>query len=390
MGFLAVVGPSGCGKSSLARAGVAATLAAAGQSVATITPGNDPERALADVDTKAGPYVPLLVDQLEELFTQCTDEGARQRFAAALGRRVASTPVLVTLRADHLAEVTRLGELAGWVERGIFLLGTLADDALRAAIVGPAARAGLRLESGLVELAVRDVTGRPGSLPMLSHALAATWERREAGMLTSAGYEAGGGVNGAVATTAERVVAELSPAGFRVAHDLLLRLVLVDTSNEAVRRRLDRGDVPNDSDSNQVLDALVRARLVTADEGTIEITHEAMVNAWPRLHDWLLEDREGQATMGHLAALRRDGAPRVATTPSSIGVPLAACRGVGSRPAPTLTAAEHEFLERSRLVHQNELDALWPPRPAVSAYNRACAASSSPSPCCWSSPLSPA
>lgn len=359
VGFLAVVGPSGCGKSSLARAGVAATLAAAGQSVATITPGNEPERALADVDTSAGPYVPLLVDQLEELFTQCTDEGARQRFAAALVRRVASTPVLVTLRADHLAEVTRLGELAVWVERGIFLLGTLADDALRAAIVEPAARAGLRLEPGLVELAVRDVTGRPGSLPMLSHALAATWERREAGMLTSAGYEAGGGVNGAVATTAERVVAELSPAGLRVAHDLLLRLVLVDTSNEAVRRRLDRSDMPDDIESNQVLDALVRARLVTADEGTIEITHEAMVDAWPRLHDWLLEDREGQATMGHLAraasgwsASGRDDAELYR------GSRLQRAEEWVHDTAPTLTAAEHEFLERSRLLHQNELDAL--------------------------------
>ena len=359
VGFLAIVGPSGSGKSSLARAGVAATLASAGRAFATMSPGSDPERVLAEVDASAGPYVALLVDQLEELFTQCADESARQRFAAAIVHRVAVAPVIVTLRADHLADVTRLGELASWIERGIFLLGTLADDALREAIVEPAGRAGLRLEPGLLELAVRDVTGRPGSLPMLSHALAATWERREAGMLTSAGYEAGGGVNGAVATTAERVVAGLSPAGLRVAHDLLLRLVLVDASNEAVRRRLDRGDVPDDSDSKQVLDALVRARLVTADEGTIEITHEAMVNAWPRLHDWLVEDREGQALMGHLTraasgwiAADRDEAELYR------GARLQRAEEWVLDKVPTLTAAEHEFLDRSRLRHQSEQDAL--------------------------------
>ena len=66
----------------------------------------------------------------------------------------------------------RFTELA---ERGLHLVRPLEGDALRAAIEGPAAQAGLRLERGLVDLLVRDTEGEPGALPLLSHALAETW-----------------------------------------------------------------------------------------------------------------------------------------------------------------------------------------------------------------------
>ena len=75
---------------------------------------------------------------------------------------------------------------------------------LRAAIEVPAAKVGLRLEPGLVDLLVRDVFGQPGALPLLSHALAETFEQREGPVLTAAGYRAVGGVQGAVAHAATR------------------------------------------------------------------------------------------------------------------------------------------------------------------------------------------
>ena len=147
----------------------------------------------------------LVVDQLEELFVLCDDPAARARFAAAVCRWAATAPVVVTLRADHLGEVAELPELAARVQAGIYLLGAMGEPQLRAAIEGPAAKAGLRLEPGLVDLLVRDVAGEPGALPLLSHALAETYERREGPVLTTAGYRAVGGVQGAVARAADEV-----------------------------------------------------------------------------------------------------------------------------------------------------------------------------------------
>ena len=82
---------------------------------------------------------------------------------------------------------------------------------LARAIEGPAGVAGLRLEPGLVDLVVRDADGQPGALPLLSHALAETWRRREAGLLTVDGYRAVGGISDAVAASAERLYDGLRP-----------------------------------------------------------------------------------------------------------------------------------------------------------------------------------
>ena len=65
---------------------------------------------------------------------------------------------------------------------------------LRRAIEGPAEQAGLRLEPGLVDLLVREVEGEPGALPLLSHVLRETWERREGATLTVDSYQRSGGI----------------------------------------------------------------------------------------------------------------------------------------------------------------------------------------------------
>ncbi len=137
---------------------------------------------------------------------------------------------------------------------------------LREAIEGPAQLAGLRLEAGLVELLVRDVEGEPGALPLLSHALAETWERREAGVLTVAGYRSSGGIRGAVAQSAERMWESL-PAEHRPdVRALLLRLVTLSRSGEVAGARAALATVAGDPRSRAVLDVLVRSRLVTTDQ----------------------------------------------------------------------------------------------------------------------------
>lgn len=184
------------------------------------------------------------------------------------------------------------------------VLGPLTTAELREAVSGPAKAVGLELEPGLAELIVREVsadgprgTHDAGVLPLLSHALLATWQRREAGRLTLSGYRAAGGIQGAVAATAEDAWTGLDPAARTAARLLLLRLVRLGEDTQATRRRGTRRQLAAESTdpgkTEESLEALVRARLVTLDAESVEITHEALLHAWPRLRDWIDEDRGG-------------------------------------------------------------------------------------------------
>ena len=195
-GWLCVVGSSGSGKSSLLRAGVAARW---GDAV-VLTPGASPA-PVADVDGL------LVVDQLEELWTICAEPELRDAFIDSLLEH--DGPVAVGIRADFYGNCGDYPAFAAKVSAHQLLLGAMTDEELRSAVVEPARAFGLRLEPGLVELLVREVANRPGALPLLSHALLATWERRDGRTLTLDAYRAAGGVGAAIAATAESVYAEL-------------------------------------------------------------------------------------------------------------------------------------------------------------------------------------
>ncbi|KMS87018.1 WD-40 repeat protein [Streptomyces regensis] len=253
----------------------------------------------------------VIVDQFEEAFTLCADETDRRVFIHFL--HAACTPpagpagpapvrVVLGIRADFYEQCLGYPELADALQHRHMVLGPLTSTELREAVTGPAKAVGLELEPGLAELIVREVSADgprgahdAGVLPLLSHALLATWQRRKAGRLTLAGYRAAGGIQGAVAATAERAWSGLDPAARAAARLLLLRLVRLGEDTQATRRRGTRRQLAEESSdpgkTEESLEALVRARLVTLDADTVEITHEALLHAWPRLRHWIDEGR---------------------------------------------------------------------------------------------------
>ncbi|MGW1772719.1 nSTAND1 domain-containing NTPase [Streptomyces sp. NPDC002104] len=294
----------------------------------------------------------LLVDQFEELFTLCADEEERRAFvrvllalAAPPAPAPASSPaappgtpydpavVVLGVRADFSGECLDLPELAAVFSDGLFVLPPMSVAELRESITRPAELSGLVLEPGLVPLLLRDAgvrdpgggdagsgnpAARPGggpeawpgeapssALPLMSHALMATWQRREGATLTVAGYEYAGGIQGAVARSAEQVFARLDPAGQRTVRRLLVRLVHLADGTGPTRRRMGRTALlEGEADTARAaaaLDAFVRARLISADSDTVEITHEALLHAWPRLRGWIHADRAGLLVHQHLA-----------------------------------------------------------------------------------------
>ncbi|SOC53571.1 BTAD domain-containing putative transcriptional regulator [Ornithinimicrobium cerasi] len=354
-GTLAVVGPSGSGKSSLVRAGVAAGLERAGRTVVIITPGAAPLDALSAVPAHGAPV--LVVDQCEEVVTLCSDEEERAVFLRAVAAHAERAPVVVALRADKLGEFTKHPEFARLVERGLYLLSAMDAAGLREAIEAPARQAGLLFEPGLVDLLVREVEGEPGSLPLLSHALRQTWLRREGSTLTVAGYQATGGIRGAVAQTADSVYDKAPEEERRILRDLLLRLVAPTPEGEPVRSRVPRRSVATDEAHEQMIETLVRARLLTSDEDVVEMAHESLARAWPRLREWLVDDVEGQRVWRHLT-LTADAWEGMGRPDSELyrGVRLARAVEWRDRSGTDLNAVEREFLVASETAYRSELD----------------------------------
>jgi WD40 repeat protein/DNA-binding SARP family transcriptional activator len=353
-GVLAVLGPSGCGKSSLVRAGLVAVLRREGLHCDVITPGRHPLGSLPPARTRGKPR-PLVVDQAEELFSLCRDAAERERFVELLAEHVQVAPLVLVLRADRMGDISAHPPLAQLVERGLYVLAAMSPGDLRTAIEGPARQAGLIIEPGLTDLLVREVENEPGALPLLSHALRETWLRREGRTLTVAGYQASGGIRGAVAQSAETLYREFDADRRRDLHDLLLRLVFPGTGGEPVRARLHRRQVITNPTQHELVDRLVRVRLVTSDDGVVEIAHEALARAWPRLRGWLEDDVEGQRILHHLSATAESWS--TLGRPSSElyrGSRLARAREWQERPHPDLTATEREFLDASVALAEAE------------------------------------
>ncbi|MFD0273113.1 hypothetical protein ACFVHB_04255 [Kitasatospora sp. NPDC127111] len=326
-----LVGASGAGKSSILRAGLLPALehrygadpATPWPALLLEAPGSRPLRALAtrwaqmvnrptaDLENELGagavpPGCPvLLVDQFEEVFSLCRDEQERSRFIAVLsGASAAGVRVVIALRADRYDSCLDHPELVRALRRRQVIVPQMSEDGLRASIEGPAALTGLVLEQGLVDLLLRDVGqgGDPSlgsALPFLSHALRETWVRRSGRTLTLAGYAATGGIWDSLTHTAETIHDDLDEEGRALLRDLMLSMVqLPDGREEAVRRQA-RLRVLREGRSHQqraslslLLDRLAAARLVTVGRGGAELTHEALLRAWPRLRDWITADRD--------------------------------------------------------------------------------------------------
>ncbi|WP_409180653.1 helix-turn-helix domain-containing protein [Amycolatopsis sp. VS8301801F10] len=327
--FVTVVGASGAGKSSLLRAGLIAQADEARQPVVAVTPGRRPveEVAVALAAASGGSATALrqdivgdpeglhraarqllaarqaegdllvVVDQFEELFTLCHDPGERTGFLAALiadaTAETSRARVVVGVRADFYAHCCAHPDLARTMNGSAqVVVGPMTSDQLCTAVTGPAAAAGLSVESALLAELLAEAVGEPGALPLVSHALLQTWRRRRGVVLPLAGYREAGGIRHALAETAETVYESFDAAQRSAARELFLRLTAPGEGAEDTKRRLRRDEI-DDPDLPEVLASLVAARLVVMDRDTVEIAHETLIRSWPRLQRWLDEDREG-------------------------------------------------------------------------------------------------
>lgn len=111
----------------------------------------------------------VIVDQFEEVFTLCHDAEEREAFVAALLHAAHTSGsrcrVALAVRSDFYTHCTRLPALVDVLAEAHLPVGPMTLDELRAAIVRPAARAGLTVEGALLAALTTDAHGRSGALP---------------------------------------------------------------------------------------------------------------------------------------------------------------------------------------------------------------------------------
>lgn len=305
--FVGVFGASGVGKSSLLRAGLVPRIREGAlddeycRSSIVITPAEldtSPSvlnRVIGEASSKDS--LVLVVDQFEEIFTLCPNADERTAFIGALlAASQTRCRVVLGVRADFYGHCAQHPALVDALQDGQLLVGPMGPEELRQAIMGPATKAGCTVQTALVSRLVADATGQPGVLPLLSHALLETWRRRRGTTLTLAGYEAAGGIQHAIAQTAERTYTTLETEQRTVARQVFLRLTALGDGTEDTKRRLATTELDDDVNTQVVLDRLAHARLLTLDRDGVEIAHEALIRSWPRLRDWLNHDRDGLRT----------------------------------------------------------------------------------------------
>ncbi len=261
------------------------------------------ESAVARISGEGDGLV-LVVDQAELLFSGNVDERNRSLFFRILSECASSRSLLILLcaRTERYEACREALVTAGAANVRHLVLDAMSPHELRDVITEPAKAAGLVLESGLPAVILGDlgVAGGaapdPGTLALLARVLPGMWRFRHDGMLTAAGYRAGGGINAAVVSADGAVWPLLSDADRATARALLIRLIRVDLATGQIRRAVaDPADLRAGAEDGEavtrLLDLLAAARLITLDAGSVRIAHEALLHAWPRLKAWIDHDR---------------------------------------------------------------------------------------------------
>ncbi|MDR1227445.1 MAG: TIR domain-containing protein [Azoarcus sp.] len=337
--LLILSGASGCGKSSLARAGIVAGLKNGGitgseaWAYATLIPNDRPldslanavvgglaqnpadavkltvaiENDLRDGDEKTlnryllqageGKKFVVLVDQFEETFTLCRDDGIRRAFIDnllfAASQHNGPGIVILTVRSDFYQFLIDACGIARPEYVGCLRpIGSVEENELRAAIVEPAQAASVEFAPELLDR-MREET-EPRDLPLLQDILFKLWPYRVRGTIPLDAYKAIGGVRGALAQRADAIHHSFSPDEQTIVRHIFLRLLRINEDALVTRQRMARANLAREGEKERVeaiVDRLVKERLLVTDAGKVEIIHEALVKNWPALEGWLEEGR---------------------------------------------------------------------------------------------------
>ncbi|WP_045056810.1 nSTAND1 domain-containing NTPase [Aliterella atlantica] len=349
--LVSVIGASGSGKSSVVFAGLVAELRQQGSwEIMAFRPGQRPFQAIAAAWVKLrmpnmpaaeqllsiiqlaeawhtdetalyavveeaiwqalGTKLLIVIDQFEELYTQCQDTLECQAFIDRLLKVVElpNVALVLTLRTDFLGQALTYPPLADVLQHGNRMLGAMSRTELQAAIAQPAALLGVTLEEGLTDRMIEAVSHSKGNLPLLEFALQELWGKKQGTQLTHAAYEEIGGLEAAVARHAEQAYNKLSELEKERSRQIFLQLVRPSEGTVNTRRVATRAEM---GDNWELVTHLASERLIVTGQDaiakteTVELVHEALIQEWSRLRSWIKENREFRLWQERLRAAMR-------------------------------------------------------------------------------------
>jgi tetratricopeptide (TPR) repeat protein len=373
---VAVVGTSGSGKSSLIRSGLIPSLqggfmagAGSGWRIATMRPGDDPignlARALDAPDVlgvegelattnrilveatlrrsgvglveavrqarmPADENVLVLVDQFEELFRfrrnrhlhDSRDEAMAfvRLLLEAAAQQQAPIFIVLTMRSDFIGDCMDFRGLPDAVNAGLYLVGRMTRDGMRAAISGPVAVAGGAVTPRLVNRILNDIGDDHDQLPVVQHALMRMWEfwaaANDGDPIDIDDYEAVGTTAHALSLHAEEAYLDCEGVGKAGVIERVFK-ALTDTFADArgIRRPTSVAELAAitgapESDIVQVVDFFrregrsfltPRPRVPLSSSTIVDVAHESLMRCWDRLITWAEEEREAAAFYARLS-----------------------------------------------------------------------------------------
>ncbi len=307
--LLGLIGPSGAGKSSLLRAGLTPA-APEGWDVILCQPRAEAfDRLSVALEGWRGQNGQALwvVDQFEELFT-LHDEETQARFAELLGRASESgIHVLLSMRDDFLIRCHAHPALEPVFDKLTPVL-PLEGAALRKALVEPARASGYRFEDeALVAEILTEVSRERGALPLLAFAASKLWEKRdrEGRRLTREAYLAIGGVAGALAHHAEATLSSIGVERERIVREIFRNLTTASGTRVPMGSEELLTVFPDREGAERVPGKLIDARLLTSAGREVEVIHESLLSAWPRLVRWQAEEAAGAVLRDQLRQAAR-------------------------------------------------------------------------------------
>lgn len=245
----------------------------------------------------------IFIDQFEDLFSSQTSKNKEfTRDLLSLVEDFFNVTIIITVRSDFYSDLLQSG-FDSWLEAGQVNTSRISSEEMKESILKPAEGVGLRLEPGLAQLIVDDLsTTTKNPLPLLQFTLTRLWELEHgSNALTSSKYTDIGRAVGSLTMWADETYYSFDDIEQKLVKQLFTRLVRCGSANTPdTRIHLKISNIEKSlkeiSALGGVLRKLIDSRLIVSydDNGEeyIEIIHDVLVREWQLLQRWVLESRE--------------------------------------------------------------------------------------------------
>lgn len=279
--------------------------------------------------TKGVKSLILVIDQFEEIYTYGTPKDQRDAFinnllcatdaAKYFSRKVS---VILTMRSDFLGKTHECPKLnVLFAAPSGFYVPIMQKEQLAIAISEPAKRSGHTFTEETIDLLLEQSRGQEGALPLLQFALTQIWEGllQEPRALPINTLRKIGGVGGALASKTQEAYDLLrTDQEKQIARSIFLKLIFLNDDNRKTRRRASILDLLIEDYKEQSVREVVahfaqsKVRILVTSAAIdnpnleiVEIAHEALIDNWEELQDWLRENEQVIVHRDEIERLRK-------------------------------------------------------------------------------------